>query len=79
MSSTLSSSERERCISLETLQRKRASSSMQGKFSWDAWSCVGKLRVPLELCVNLWDPLREVRSPLALGRNLGIPHASLQG
>ena len=33
------------------------------------WSCGGKLRVPLRLCVDLGDPSclhREVRSPLAL-------------
>ena len=43
--------------------------SMQGRISWFAWSCGGKLRVPLELRVNLGTRsclLREVRSPLVL-------------
>ena len=57
MSSTLLSSKREREFSLETLQCKRASSSVQGRISWVVWSCGGKLRVPLELPVNLGDPL----------------------
>ena len=56
-------------LSLEALQSKRASSSVQGRISWVVWSCGGKLRVPLELPVDLGDCscfLREVRSPLAL-------------
>ena len=56
-------------LSLETLQHKRVSSSMQVRISSFAWSCGGKLRVPLRLCVDLGDPSclhREVRSPLAL-------------
>ena len=57
MSSTLSSSKRDRGLSLETLHRKRASSSMQGRISWFAWSCGGKLRVHIELRVDLGDPL----------------------
>ena len=58
-----------RGLSLETLQLKRASSSLQGSISLFAGSCGGKLRVPLELPVDLGDCscfLREVRSPLAL-------------
>ena len=42
---------------------------MQARISWLAWSCGGKLRVPLELHIDLGDPLhllREVRSPLVL-------------
>ena len=42
---------------LEKLQRKRASSSVQGRISWFAWSCGGKVRVPLELRVDLGDLL----------------------
>ena len=57
MSSTLSSSKRERGLSLETLQCLRASTSVQGRISWFAWTCGGKLRVPLELLVDLGDPL----------------------
>ena len=60
-----------RGLSLETLQRKRASSSVQARISSFVWSCGGKLSVPLELPVNLGDGsyfLREVRSPLALLR-----------
>ena len=56
MSSTLLSSKRERGLSLETLQPKKASSSMQ-RIPWVVWSCCGKLRVPLELRVDLGDPL----------------------
>ena len=37
MSRTLSSSEKERGISLETLQGKRASSSIQRILLWVAW------------------------------------------
>ena len=58
-----------RGLSLETLQHKRVSSSMQVRISSFAWSCGRKLRVPLELPVDLgdcWCFLREVRSPLAL-------------
>ena len=57
MSSTLSSSKRKRGLSLETLQHKRASSRVQGRISWVVWNCGGKLRVPLEWCVDLGDPL----------------------
>ena len=56
-------------LSLETLQHKRVSSSMQVRISSFAWSCGAKVRVPLELPVDLGDCscfLREVRSPLAL-------------
>ena len=56
-------------LSLERLKRIRASSSMQGRISWFAWSCGGKLSIPLELRVT-WGTrsflLRKVRSPLAL-------------
>ena len=58
-----------RVLSLETMQRKRASSSVQERISSFAWSCGRKLRVPLELPVDLGDDscfLREVRSSLAL-------------
>ena len=57
MSSTLSSSKRDRELSLEMLLCKRASSSMQGRISWFAWSCGGKLRVPIELRVDLRYPI----------------------
>ena len=30
---------------------------MQGRISWFAWSCGGKLRVPLELHFDLWERL----------------------
>ena len=56
MSNTLSRSKRERGLSLETLQHKRASSSLQGRLSWFAWSSGRKLRVTLELRFNLGDP-----------------------
>ena len=49
MSSTLLSFKREGALSLEMLQHKRASSSMQGRISWCAWRCGGKLTVSLEL------------------------------
>ena len=47
----------EKCgLSLEMLQLKRASSSVQGRISWVVWSCGGKLRVPFEFRVNLGEP-----------------------
>ena len=61
--------QRKRGLSLEMLQRKRASSGVQGRISKFEWSCCGKPRVPLELHVNLGDHsclIMEVRSPLAL-------------
>ena len=69
MSSTLSSSKSERWLSFETLQRQWAYSSMQGRILWVVWSCGRKLRVPLELCGELGDPLvfhQEVRSAFEL-------------
>ena len=64
-------------LSLETLQCKRASSSMQARILSFAWSCGEKLKVPLELPVDLGERLcflREVRSPLTLR---GPPRDSL--
>ena len=65
MSSTLSSSKRERGLSLEMLQHKRASSSIQGLRGVAA----GKLEF-LSSFVSTWGTLwclfRQVRSPLAL-------------
>ena len=58
-----------RGLSLETLQGKRDSSSVQVRISSFVLSCGGKLKVPLELPVDLGDRscfLREFRSPLAL-------------
>ena len=46
-----------RGLSLEMLQRKRASSRVQGRISWFAWICGEKLTVLLELRVDLGDPL----------------------
>ena len=40
-------------LSLETLQLKRASSSVQERIPWVAWSCGGKFSFPLELHVDL--------------------------
>ena len=53
MSRTLSNSKRDRGLSLETLQPKWASSSVQGRISWFALSCGRNLRVLLELRVDL--------------------------
>ena len=56
-------------LSLEMLQRQRASSSVQVRISSFEWSCGWKLRVPLELPLDLGAHscyLREVRCPLAL-------------
>ena len=42
---------------------------MEGRISWFLWSCGRKLRVPLELCGGLGDPLvfpQEVRSAFEL-------------
>ena len=44
-------------VSWETLQRKRASSRMEGRILWFLWSCGGNLRVHLELRGDLGDPL----------------------
>ena len=58
-----------RGLSLETLQGKRASSSLQVRILSFEWSCGWKIRVPRKLPVDLGDHscfLREVRSPLAL-------------
>ena len=49
----MANTKREREISLETLQRKRASSRVEGRISWFLSSGGGKLRVPLELCGDL--------------------------
>ena len=57
MSRTLLSSKREDGLSLEILQRQRASSSGQGRISWFACSCGGYFRVPIELGVDMGDPL----------------------
>ena len=54
-----------RGLSLQMLQRKRASSSVQGRISLFGWNSGGKLRVPINLLVNLGyrsGLLREVRS-----------------
>ena len=53
----VANTKREREISLETLQRKRASSRVEGRISWFLSSGGGKLRVPLELCGDLGPPL----------------------
>ena len=57
VSSSLSTSKRERGISWETLHCKRASYCVEGRILWFLWSCGGKLRVPLELRGDLGDPL----------------------
>ena len=57
MSSTLSISKRECGHSLDTLECKRASSSVQGRISWFAWGCGRKIRVPLDFLVNEGKPL----------------------
>ena len=44
-------------LSVERLKRIMASSSMQGRISWFVWSYGGKLSIPLELRVDLGDPL----------------------
>ena len=58
-----------RGLSLETLQGKRASSSLQVRILSFEWSCGWKIRVPRKLPVDLGDRLcflREFRSALAL-------------
>ena len=69
MSSTLSSSKRERGLSLETMHRKMASSRVQRKISWVAWKLAGSLGFHLN-GVSTWGTRsclhREVRSPLML-------------
>ena len=53
----LSISKWEGGVTLEMMQRKKVSSIVQWRISWFAWTCGGKLRVPLELLVDLGDPL----------------------
>ena len=68
-------------LSLEMLQRKRASSSMQGRISYFLWTWGGKLRVPLELRVDLGDRsclLRKSDLLCLCEGHLGIPRALLQ-
>ena len=64
MSRNLSSLKKERGISLETLQRKRDSSRLEGRISWFFSSCGRKLGVPLEL---RWGPQGPAR--IALGQS----------
>ena len=60
-------------LSLKTLQRKSASSSVHGRISWFVWSCGGKLRVPLELRVYLGDPLVSPQGrQISFGIEMGI-------
>ena len=69
-------------LSLETLQCKRASSSIQGRISWFAWSCGRKLRVLLVLGVYLGGPacISSGKSDLLwlCEGHLWIPLSSLQ-
>ena len=74
MSSTLLSFKREGALSLKMLQHKRASSSMQGRISWCAWRCGGKLTVSLELHVDLGEPLM---SPQGSQISFGIARGTL--
>ena len=57
VSRTLSRLKKEGGVSLEMLHWKRASSSVEGRFSWFFSSCNRKLGVPLECNMNLRDPL----------------------
>ena len=57
MSSTLSSFKKEHRISLEMMQQKRASSSIEGRILWFIWSCDGKLGVPLNCDGDFREPL----------------------
>ena len=82
MSSTLLSSMKERGLSLEMLQYQRASSVVQGRISWFAWSYGWKLRVPLELHVDQGIRsclLGEVRSFWRWEGPFRISRTSLQG
>ena len=58
MSRTLSGLKRDGGISLETLQRKKASSCVEGRISWFFSSCIRKLGVSLVLRQRLQGPAR---------------------
>ena len=69
VSSSFSSSKRQRGISWETLQCKRALSHVEGRISWFFGVVVGSLRF-LSSCVGTWGTrscfIREVRSAFEL-------------
>ena len=58
MSSTLLRLKREGGISLKMLQRKRASSGLEGRISWLFLSCGRMLEVSLEFCRGRQGPTR---------------------
>ena len=69
VSSSFSSSKRQRGISWETLQCKRALSHVEGRISWFFGVVVGSLKFLLS-CVGTWGTcscfIREVRSAFEL-------------
>ena len=83
MSRTLSRLKREGGISLETLQRKRASSRVEGRISWFFSSCSRKLRLSLELRRGPQVPALVASGKSSLHVSfegpLGIPLQSLPG
>ena len=83
MSRNLSSLKKERGISLETLQRKRDSSRLEGRISWFFSSCGRKLGVPLELRWGTQGPASVASGHSSLHVSwegtLGIPLQLLPG
>ena len=83
MSSTVSSFKRECGISLEMLQRERASSRVEGRIPWFSLRLGVKFGVPLELRRGLQSPARIASGKsgliLSCDGQLGIHRKSLQG
>jgi len=83
VSSTDSNFKRERGISLEMLQRERASSRVEGRIPWFSLRLGVKFGVPLELRRGPQGPahITSGKSGLILScdRHHGIPRKSLQG
>ena len=83
MLSTVSSFKRECGVSLEMLQRERASSCIEGRIPWFSLRLGVKFGVPLELQRGLQSPARIASGKSGLisscDGHLGIHHKSLQG
>ena len=83
MLSTVSSFKRECGVSLEMLQRERASSCIEGRIPWFSLRLGRKFGVPLELRRGPQGPalIASGKSSLisSCDGHLGIPRKSLQG
>ena len=83
MSRTRSRLKSEDGISLETIQRKWASSRFEGRISWFFSRCSRKLGVPLKLRLGHQGPAQVASGKSSLHEScdgpLGIPLQSVQG